>query len=306
MCAVGALAFLHNAPNRPVNRQAAAPSQTLTPTPAPTIAPTPSPKPTPTPTPDGSHLLDGEPWYQQRNSDLRAMLKRNGTFHSEQEIDDAVAGMSIDPTKPMVALTFDDGPVKGVTDEILDILAQYNVRATFFIVGWRLQKPEAVEMVRRAIAQGCEIGNHTYAHDNMTKQNVVSMKWALSETNHLVFEQTGYVIRDMRPPGGSTDYTVMSLSGGMGMAVVLWAQSGNVMETVPEKIAQNVQKQIVNGKELHDGDIILLHDTKKHMVDAVKIIVPQLIGEGYQLVTVWELLNLSEAGFVPGQIYRHQ
>ena len=132
MCAVGALAFLHNAPNRPVNRQAAAPSQTLTPTPAPTIAPTPSPKPTPTPTPDGSHLLDGEPWYQQRNSDLRAMLKRNGTFHSEQEIDDAVAGMSIDPTKPMVALTFDDGPVKGVTDEILDILAQYNVRATFF------------------------------------------------------------------------------------------------------------------------------------------------------------------------------
>ena len=66
------------------------------------------------------------------------------------------------------------------------------------------------------------------------------------------------------------------------------------------------KKQIVNGKELHDGDIILLHDTKKHMVDAVKIIVPQLIGEGYQLVTVWELLNLSEAGFVPGQIYRHQ
>ena len=71
-CTVGSLALLRNAPNRPIGRQAAAPPPTiaLTPVPTPTIAPTPTPVPTPTPTPDGSHLLDGEEWYRQRNSDL--------------------------------------------------------------------------------------------------------------------------------------------------------------------------------------------------------------------------------------------
>ena len=77
-------------------------------------------------------------------------------------------------------------------------------------------------------------------------------------------------------------------------------------ETDPKKIAQNVQKQIVNGKELRDGDIILLHDTKQYMVDAVKIIVPMLQEQGYQLVTVWELLNCSGNPPVPGELYQRQ
>ncbi len=73
------------------------------------------------------------------------------------------------------------------------------------------------------------------------------------------------------------------------------------MERDPKLIAQNVQKQIVNGKELQDGDIILLHDTKPYMVDAVKIMIPELLEQGYQLVTVWELINCSEAGLCPGK-----
>ncbi|MBA4348097.1 MAG: hypothetical protein C0413_04520 [Clostridiales bacterium] len=84
---------------------------------------------------------------------------------------------------------------------------------------------------------------------------------------------------------------------------MLWSQSGNVHETDPQKIAQNVEKQIVNGKELQPGDVILLHDTKKYMVEAVEIIVPRLIEEGYQLVTVWELLNCSGTEIVPGETY---
>ena len=90
------------------------------------------------------------------------------------------------------------------------------------------------------------------------------------------------------------------------LAIALWAQSGNVHEFDPKKIAENVQKQIVNGKELHDGDIILLHDTKDRMVPAVELIVPQLLEEGYQLVTVSELIYLSDIGFVPGRIYHSQ
>ena len=65
-------------------------------------------------------------------------------------------------------------------------------------------------------------------------------------------------------------------------------------------------KQIVNGKELQDGDIILLHDTKERMIPAVEIIVPQLLEEGYQLVTVSELLHLSKDGYIAGKTYRSQ
>jgi peptidoglycan/xylan/chitin deacetylase (PgdA/CDA1 family) len=76
-----------------------------------------------------------------------------------------------------------------------------------------------------------------------------------------------------------------------------------VHETDPKKIAQNVEQQIVDGKKLHSGDVVLLHDTHESMVEAVAIMVPKLIEEGYQLVTVWELLNCSGMEIVPGETY---
>lgn len=223
-----------------------------------------------------------------------------------QEISDLVEKMYIDPDKPMVALTFDDGPVAGVTDHILDVLAQYNVRATFFICGWRLKDQEVKGILRRAIALGCEIGNHTWAHHDLQEQNIVEKKRAIIDVNNAVFDATGYVMHAIRPPGGHNDWDVNRIARDNDMAVILWSQSGNVHEYDPEKIAENVQKQFVDGKELQDGDIILLHDTKTHMVDAVKIIVPQLLNKGYQLVTVWELLNCSEDGFIAGETYSSQ
>lgn len=245
-------------------------------------------------------------WYVQRNVELHALLKRNGSFACEQDINLAIDRMQIDPDQPMVALTFDDGPVPGVTDQILDILEDYGVRATFFIVGTRLKRPEAAEIVGRAIALGCEIGNHTWSHRNLTKQSYADKMQSIEATNKIVYEQTGFHIHLLRPPGGASDAEVKRVAEKMDMAVVNWSQSGNVYERDPKRIAQNVQKQIINGKELHDGDIILLHDTKKYMVDAVKIIVPQLLDEGYQLVTVWELLHCSADGYTPGVLYRHQ
>jgi peptidoglycan/xylan/chitin deacetylase (PgdA/CDA1 family) len=267
----------------------------------PTITPTIPPTPTPTIVPG----VDA-PWYAERNQQIKQFMRLYGPARSESEIDDAVNRMFIDPDKPMVALTFDDGPMPGVTDQILDILEQYNVRATFFVCGWRFKKEEPGDIMRRAVALGCEIGNHTWAHHDMEEQNIMEKRWAVKETNKVVFDETGFVMHALRPPGGSKDWDVNRVARENGMAVVLWAQSGNVHEFDPEKVAQNVQKQIVNGKELQDGDIILLHDTHPHMVDAVKIIVPQLIEQGYQLVTVWELLNCSEEGFKPGETYRHQ
>ena len=272
-------------PALPTEMPAQTPRQTAAPSPVPTV--------------------DAD-WYVERNRNLRLLLRRNGLFQNAEEVDAAIEKMYIDPNKPMVALTFDDGPVPGVTDKILDILEKYNVRATFFVVGARLKKPEAVALVKRAISLGCEIGNHTWEHKNMTKLTVNEMRKAIVDTNKIVFDNTGFVVRSLRPPGGNTSWEVTRLATEQSMAVVKWAQSGNVYEQDPEKIAENVQKQIVNGKELQNGDIILLHDTKERMIAAVELIVPQLLEEGYQLVTVWELLNLSDNGFVVGQTYHNQ
>ncbi len=279
---------------------AEAPSSAPTASPTPTALVTPTPEPTPTPVP----TIDAD-WYRERNETLRVLLKRDGQFADDEEIDRAIEQMWIDPEKPMVALTFDDGPVAGVTDKILDILEEYHVRATFFVVGTRLRKQDAADIVRRAVSLGCEIGNHTWSHDNLTKQTTGERRYAIEATNDIVLETTGFTIRCLRPPGGYSDPGVEKLAGEYGMAVVKWSQSGNVHEQDPARIAQNVQKQIINGKELENGDIILLHDTKERMVSAVEIIVPQLLEEGYQLVTVWELLNCSETGFTAGQTYRN-
>lgn len=272
-------------------------TELTTPSPAPTLPPTPSLTSVPG--------VDAQ-WYIERNNTLRDMMAKNGEYSGTKEIDRAIEKMYIDPDKPMVALTFDDGPKPGVTDEILDILEEYNVRATFFIIGIRLHKPEELALVKRAISLGCEIGNHTWTHDRLTRQTLGEKRFAIRETNRIVFDATGYQMRFVRPPGGYYDPDVCRVAKEEGMAVAIWAQSGNVMERDPKLIAQNVQKQIVNGKELEDGDIILLHDTKPYMVDAVRIMIPQLLEQGYQLVTVWELINCSEAGFVPGEAYRHQ
>jgi peptidoglycan/xylan/chitin deacetylase (PgdA/CDA1 family) len=291
--------YLHSfQPHRPPPTASAEPA-----TPAPEASASATPEATVAPNPGPTVDAD---WYEERNRELRLLLRRNGSFTDSDEIDAAIAQMGIDPDKPMVALTFDDGPVKGVTNKILDVLEQYHARATFFVLGTRLRKPEAVALVKRAITLGCEIGNHTWDHQILPGLNVSEIRFEIKSTNQIIYDTTGYTVRLLRPPGGSTGANTPRLAKEQGMAIALWAQSGNVHEFDPNKIAENVQKQIVNGKELHDGDIILLHDTKDRMVPAVELIVPQLLEEGYQLVTVSELLYLSEIGFVPGRIYHSQ
>jgi len=246
------------------------------------------------------------PWYEERNKQLFALIQRDAPDRSEEEIRVAIDQMYIDPDKPMIALTFDDGPMPGVTDKILDVLEQYHARATFFVCGWRFQQDCMKDIARRMVTLGCEIGNHTFEHADISKQNIVEKRYAIEATNKVVYDATGYVMHSLRPPGGHNEWEVNRVARSDDMAVVLWSQSGNVHEFDPEKVAENVLKQAVNGRELQDGDIVLLHDTKPHMVDAVKILIPKLLDKGYQLVTVWELLNSSENGFIPGVTYRHQ
>lgn len=235
---------------------------------------------------------------------MRIYLDKFGTCHDKAEADAILSSRAIDPNKPMIALTFDDGPVAGVTDFILDILEENNARATFFLIGARLKKEENCAILPHMLAIGCEIGNHTYNHDRLKNYSGRFQKKTEQRVNDAVFEITGFKPTSLRPPGGMTGNMVIKYAGEIGMSVILWSQSGNVHETRPQKIADNVLKQSVNGRELQNGDIILLHDTKPSMVEAMRILVPELIESGYQLVTVRELLEYSAIGYQSGYQYR--
>ena len=266
-----------------------------------TPSPSARPKSTAVPVP----TIDAQ-WYYLRNKELMNLIQQYRPTESEEVIEGRIQKMAIDPNKPMVALTFDDGPINGITDQILDILEDYNARATFFVCGWRFKHDENKDILRRAVALGCEIGNHTWSHHMLPGQNYVGVRYEVQNTNKVIFDITGVLPHCLRPPGGDNTYEAMRVARENDMMVILWSQSGNVYEIDPQKIAQNVEKQIVDGDVLEDGDIVLLHDTHYNMIDAVKIIVPKLIAEGYQLVTVWELLNCADQPPVPGKVYDRQ
>lgn len=271
-------------------------------TPAPTASPAPTAVPSPTPTP-APKITDA--WYADRCAEMRCRLSQFGGY-TGTALDERMLAMEIDPDRPMIALTFDDGPVEGVTDRIVRILAEHNARATFFILGSRTRNPAAPELLKTILGGGNEIGNHTWQHLNLKTANGKEILDSVTMTNDAVFEITGYTPTLLRPPGGNVNGNVDYYAERLGMPIILWAQSGNVFETDPKKIAENVERQIVNGKTLADGDIVLLHDTNARMIEAVSIMVPRLIEQGYQLVTVSELLALSETGPVPGVRYSKQ
>lgn len=178
----------------------------------------------------------------------------------------------------MIALTYDDGP-SGHTPIVLNAVEKYKVHVTFFVVGsWVSRYPDSV---KRAAALGCEIGNHTYAHDTLTRLNNEQIKSVLSTTNRLVKKYAGVDIHIMRPPGGYCNNSVMSA---VGMPVIMWSidpsdwRTRNTFATI-----QYVEQGA------YDGAIVLMHDLHLSTANAADTIIKDLKAKGYQLVTVSEL-----------------
>lgn len=195
------------------------------------------------------------------------------TFNSKGELK-----RKIDKNKKMVALTYDDGPSK-YTPELLDTLEKYDAVATFFVVGNRVSTYE--KTVKREASLGCEIGNHTYEHKTITKISSKELKRQLSKTNAAVKKATGKNPTIMRPPGGAIND---SAKANLGMPAVIWS-----VDTLDWKTRSSSKTTKAVLDHVQDGDIVLMHDLHEAACDAAKTIVPELIDEGYQLVTVSEL-----------------
>ncbi len=212
----------------------------------------------------------------------------------KQEDGTSFAG-EIDPSKPMVALTYDDGPSKNSTPRILDTLKANGGRATFFMVGNRAEKNGAV--IRQMVEQGCEVANHTYDHTLMTKVDPAELERQLMMTNQVVSNAGGVTPVLMRPCGGATNDAGMGVAGAISMPAILWS-----IDTLDWK-TRDVQATISAVLDhVQDGDIILMHDLYETAADASDVIIPELTARGYQLVTVSELSSYR-GGMIPGKSY---
>ena len=207
---------------------------------------------------------------------------------------DSYAG-EIDPSRPMVALTYDDGPSKNTTPRILAALKANGGRATFFMVGNRVGKHG--DVIRQMVAQGCEVANHTYDHTLMTKVEPAELERQLELTNQAVADTGGVTPVLMRPCGGATNDVGMGVAGAISMPAVLW--SIDTMDWKTKDAPTTISAVLDHVK---DGDIILMHDLYEATADASEVLIPELVKRGYQLVTVSELASYR-GGMTPGKSY---
>lgn len=184
----------------------------------------------------------------------------------------------IDKNKKMVALTYDDGP-SVYTSQILDVLEEQNAVATFFVVGNRVSRYS--DTVKRAQSLGCEIGNHTYEHKNLTKLDTKEIASQITRTDEAVKKACGVTPVIARAPGGSLNAAVKA---SVGKPLIQWS-----LDTIDWKTRDTGKTQSAVLDHVKDGDIILMHDIHLPTVNAAERIVTTLLERGYQLVTVSEL-----------------
>ncbi len=193
------------------------------------------------------------------------------------------------PGRKAIALTFDDGPTRA-TPEILDILAAYDVRATFFQIGSRvLSFPEIAGSVAAA---GHETGNHSHTHPNFALARPAFIQAEFERAQEAIHEHTGQAPRFMRAPFGVRWFGFRAMQKSLGLTGAMWSIIGRDWKLPADAIAQRVVSRVT------DGDIICLHDGRgtlkdseiKPTIEAVRRIVPSLLDKGYHFETVSQLI----------------
>lgn len=187
-----------------------------------------------------------------------------------------------------IAITFDDGPHGKYTPIILDILKKYGVSATFFVVGTNADR--FPEIVRREIAEGHEIGSHTYYHRHISRMNGEELRDDLEMNEQKLLELTGMRPTLFRPPEGICNDNVKKTAKEMGYSIIMWTVDTNDWQGLDAKeIVECVKKNTIS------GSIILFHDFvsgNSGTPEALEEIIPYLLSEGYTFVTVSQLLGL--------------
>lgn len=205
---------------------------------------------------------------------------------------DLYSNKLIDRNKPMVALTFDDGP-NANTSRVLDILEKYNVKATFFVLGTNIKGYE--DTILRMKELGMEIGNHMYSHKLMTRLTEEEITSEIKKVDDLVFNIINRYPTLIRPSYGTSNKRMLKI---IDRPVIIWD-----IDTLDWKYhnSTRISNKILD--KVSDGDIVLMHDIYSATANSLEITIPKLLDKGYQLVTVSELFYLKEKELKAGKIY---
>lgn len=186
------------------------------------------------------------------------------------------------PNEPVVALTFDDGPKPGITDQLLAVLAREGIAATFFVIG--RHTTEYPDLTRRMAEAGMQIENHSYTHANLTILPPEGVERELLRTRASVMAASGKAMRYFRPPGGNINGLVAQRAAHWGMTPVMWSVNGEAIEKVgADRLASFIVKRAM------PGAIILLHNGRSTTVQALPRIIQGLRRRGFGFVTIDQL-----------------
>lgn len=184
----------------------------------------------------------------------------------------------------IIALSFDDGPNTVTTPKVLDVLAEHDVTASFFVIGNRITE-ESAQMMKRAVAQGCDVENHSWTHRRMPMLTPEQIAWEIDTTSAVIEKYLGTRPTFFRPPYIAVDqkmHDVIDLTFICGEGCEDW---------VPEISAEERARRVIESAK--DGNVILLHDMEgnQNTVDALQIIIPALKEQGFTFVTVPQLFE---------------
>lgn len=192
-----------------------------------------------------------------------------------------------------IALTFDDGPRPDFTPQFIQLLQSKNVKATFFLIGPQVKSNP--ELAKQLVDLGFEIGNHTWTHAYLSKLAAEKVQDELVKTNQAIKDATGLDMNIMRPPYGAANPKVQKVCEDLGLKIVTWNIDTN--DWGPKSTQESMISEIMT--HAHDGSIILMHDRYDKSLKTTEYVIDKLREQGYEFVTVSELLGFKQVGGAP-------
>jgi peptidoglycan-N-acetylglucosamine deacetylase len=194
---------------------------------------------------------------------------------------------SVNVPGPFIAMTFDDGPNGKLTPRLLDMLAKRNIKVTFFVLGQCVQ--EYPDVLKRAVAEGHEIGNHSWSHPAFSKSSEESVRSQIERTQQIIHQTAGVTPTLLRPPYGAiTAHQKEWINKTFGLHVILWSVDPLDWKRPGPAV---VTRRIVS--EARPGSIILSHDIHEQTIVAMADTLDQLLAKGFKFVTVSQLMAME-------------
>lgn len=198
----------------------------------------------------------------------------------------------VNTSLPLVALTFDDGPVEETTTAVLDALQRNQAHGTFFLLGQRAEYHP--ELVKRMTQEGHEVGNHSYSHANYNRLKTSAQMEDILRTNQIIESISGQPVRLFRPPGGYLSVDMVDKCRAADLTIAYWTYTQDPKDWRNGTRAASIARRVLDN--LGPGQIIILHDgapNARETAKALDILIPELNKRGYSCVTLSDLMAVE-------------